>query len=174
MTCKDSFCVGSHNKPVKAVGRHWDQPVCRRHLNRALENERLREYRDNGPRCPTHPKHEPGITRWHGKPRLFCPQPTGDKVFYPARGHGPFRRPGGNTYTSYCTWTCEVPDHVIHAPHTFKGGPDLSEGTRGTGTEESSNERIRKEAHTLATLAFLASNLTLLPGHITQRHVDPT
>ena len=24
-----------------------------------------------------------------------------------------FRRPGGNTYTSYCTWTDEIPGHVI-------------------------------------------------------------
>ena len=129
MTCAESYCVGSHNKYVKAVTRYRDQPICRRHLNRVLENKRLEEYRDNGPRCPTHTEKLPGITRWHGKPRLFCPQPTGDKVFYPARGHGPFRRPGGNTYTSYCTWTCEVPDHVIHAPHTFKGGPELPEGT---------------------------------------------
>ena len=53
------------------------------------------------------------------------------------------------------------------------GVPDLPEGTRGPGTEESSNERVRKETHPLAPLAFWASNLALLPGHVTQRHVDP-
>ena len=113
MSCKDSYCVGDHNKDVKAVGCYHDQPVCRRHLNRALQNEHLREYRDSGPRCPTHPEKLLGITRWHGAPRLFCPQPTGDKVFYPARGHGGLRTPAGSTYTSFCTWTQEIPQHVI-------------------------------------------------------------
>ena len=113
MTCKDSYCVGSHNKCVKAVARYRDQPICRRHLNRVLQDQRLQEYRDSGPRCPTHPEKLPGITRWHGEPRLFCPPPTGDKVFIKPHGRGAFRTPGGSTYTSYCTWTDEIPGHVI-------------------------------------------------------------
>ena len=114
MTCTEFFCVGRHNKAVRSVGRYRDQPICRRHLNRCLQDDRLEEYRQTGPRCPDHPERLPRVSRWFGEPRLACTKPTGEKVHYKPSGRGVFRQPEGTTYTAWCRWTAEIPKEVIH------------------------------------------------------------
>ena len=110
-TCKGNHRYGS---AVKAVGRYRDQPLCRRHLNRCLQDDRLNQYRCNGTRCPDHPERLPRVSSWYGEPRLACTKPTGEKVHYKPSGRGVVRQPGGTTYTEWCRWTAEIPKEVIH------------------------------------------------------------
>ena len=107
------YCAGTHSKDVLAV----DRRMCRRHLNRVLQDERIAAYiEESAPRCPDHPDQNPGVSRWFGSvtPMMFCSAPTGDLVRFPQIGQGRLRQPGGQTYTAYCKWKKMIPEEVIN------------------------------------------------------------
>lgn len=110
-------CKGNHKwgTVVKAVPESGEHQLCRRHWNRYQQDERIREFRENGPRCPAHPDRIPRVSRWESqaRPVLSCTAPTGEKIFTRATGRGVFRIPAATTYASFCEWTAEIPDEVI-------------------------------------------------------------
>ena len=112
MVSTDTYCVGNHSKRTAAVDQHGGRPLCRKHLNRYQQDDRITAYIETGPRCPKHPR-RPKVTRWHGEPRLFCPTPKGEPVHYRASGRGVFRRPAGTTYVDWCDWYTAIPREII-------------------------------------------------------------
>ena len=108
-------CKMRHRGEVKAVEVLGGVPMCRRHLNRSLQDIRIADYIEDGPRCPEHPDRTPRVTRWFGQdmPRLHCSAPRGEAVHYGSSGRGVFHRPAGSTYTEWCGWQHEIPGSVV-------------------------------------------------------------
>lgn len=109
-------CRMTHRRPVMAVEIHEGSPLCQRHLNRALQDERIRSYLPVAPRCPDHPETMPKVTRWHGqsRPRLFCPTGLGDQINTRPSGRSAFRMTSARTYLQWCPWQAEIPPEILN------------------------------------------------------------
>ena len=111
-------CQLPHMRSVYAVGLHRDIPLCRRHLNRVLQDDRIALYIETeGPRCPDHPSVKPQCTRWRGQriPQLFCPTGIGDPIMTKGSGRGAFRMGARKTYLDWCPWQADIPADILQA-----------------------------------------------------------
>ena len=108
-------CEGNHRGDVGAKGVHDGRPLCRRHLNRVLQDERVAEFQKSAPPCPVHPERMLGVTRWfdQAKPRLHCTAGVGEMRPLKPSGRGRFRQSGGSGYAEFCEYVVEIPQELI-------------------------------------------------------------
>ena len=108
-------CEGNHRADVGAKGMCDGRSLCRRHLNRALQDERVAEFQKSAPPCPVHAERRLGVTRWfdQAKPRLHCTAGVGEMRLFKPSGRGRFRQPGGSGYAEFCDYVVEIPQDAI-------------------------------------------------------------